>query len=112
MFNLSRIIFLCIIKMMTTMHITLIIQSILQFAFIIVMVAPLPILLLASPLSYLNEKITNKKYYFIVKRHFEDPASVSAEQLQDVFPNKKLDELHQIAYTLQANKAYKAYKNN
>jgi hypothetical protein len=112
MFNLSRIIFLCVIKMITTMHITLNIQSILQFAFIIVMVAPLPVLLLASPLSYINEKITNKKYYFIVKRHFENPAAVSAEQLQDIFPDKKLDELHQIAYTLQANKSYRSYKNN
>ncbi len=112
MFNLSRIIFLCVIKLITTMHITLNIQSILQFAFIIVMVAPLPILLLASPIRYVNEKITNKKYYYAVKRHFKNPATVSAEQLQDIFPNKKLDELHQIVYTLQENKTYESYKNN
>ena len=89
------------------MHITLNIQSILQFAFIAVMVAPLPILLLSSPIRYISEKISTKKYYFIVKRHFENPAAVSAEQLQDIFPDKKLDELHHIAYTLQENYSYK-----
>jgi hypothetical protein len=107
MFNLSRILFLCIAKLIPHMHITLNIQHILQFAFIAVMVAPLPILLLASPLRYINEKITHKKYYIMVKRHFENPSMVSAEQLQDVFPNKKLDELHQIVYALQGESTYR-----
>jgi hypothetical protein len=107
MFNTSPIMFLCVIKLITTMHITLNIQTILQFTFIAVMVAPLPILLLASPIGYIKEKITQKKYYIIVKRHFENPAMVSAEQLQDIFPNKKLDELHEIAYTLQEESSYR-----
>jgi hypothetical protein len=89
------------------MHITLSIQHILQFAFIALISAPLPILLLSSPLQYINEKIQTRRYYNIVKKHFKNPATVSAEQLQDVFPNKKLNELHQIAYYLQEESSYK-----
>lgn len=91
----------------TMMHITLNIQHILQYTFIALIAAPLPLLLLSSPLQYINEKIQQKRYHSIVKKHFNNPASVSAEQLQNVFPNKPMNELHQIAYYLQEENTYK-----
>ncbi len=89
------------------LHITLNIQSVLQFTFIALIAAPLPVLLLSSPLQYINEKIQHKRYYSIVKKHFENPGAVSAEQLQDVFPTKNSTELNQIAYYLQEENTYK-----
>jgi hypothetical protein len=89
------------------MHITLSIQHILQYTFIALISAPLPILLLSSPLQWVNEKIQHKRYYRIVKKHFANPGTVSAEQLQDVFPDKKLNELHEIAYVLQDENSYR-----
>ncbi len=89
------------------MHITLSIQHILQFAFIALIAAPLPILLLSTPLHWINDKIQHARYYRKVKKHFANPEIVSAEQLQDVFPNKKLNELHQIAYYLQEENSYR-----
>jgi len=86
---------------------TLHIQNFLQFAFIAVMFAPLPILLLSSPLSYVKEQVARKRYYSIVKRYFENPSTVSAEQLSDIFPNKKLNELHEIAYSLKGEKSFR-----
>jgi hypothetical protein len=88
------------------MHITLSIQTLLQYAFIALISAPLPILLLSSPLHYLTEKIQSKKHYNFVKKHFDNPSMVSAEQLQDLFPDKKLNELHQIVYNLQEKNTY------
>ncbi len=89
------------------MHTTLTIQHLLQFAFIALISAPLPILLLSSPLQYINEKIQTKRYYNIVRKHHDNPACLSAEQLQDIFPNKKMNELNQIAYYLQEESTYK-----
>jgi hypothetical protein len=88
------------------MHITLTIQSILPYAFIALIAAPLPILLLSTPLQYINEKLQNRKHYNAVKKYYKNPEGISAEQLKDVFPDKKITELRQIAYLLQEESSY------
>ena len=87
------------------MHIT--IQKILQFSFIALISLPLPILILYYPFLSIQEKIMQRRYYRKVKKHFDDPSRVSTEQLRDIFPNKKTDELNQIVYHLQEDNSYR-----
>jgi hypothetical protein len=88
------------------MHLTLNIQSILQFAFITIMVAPLPLLLLSSPIQYVTDKIKYRKYYSIVKRTYSDPESISKEQLRDLFPKLQTEELTHILFHLREGGSY------
>jgi hypothetical protein len=92
------------------MHITLAIQNVLQLAFIILIAAPLPILLLTSPVQYLNEKITQKRYYRIVKKHFTNPYTVNVEQLKDIFPRMNPEKLDEIVSSLHEAGAYHSIK--
>ena len=89
------------------MHFTMNIQSILSAGFMILMAAPLPIIILSSPLGFIWEKIMHWRYYKIVKKHFERPELVSFTQLQRIFPNKVSKELNRIAYYLQEESSYK-----
>jgi hypothetical protein len=85
-----------------------------QFAFITIMVAPLPILLLSSPIQYVTGKIKFRKYYGIVKRSYSDPESVSKEQLRDLFPKLQSEELTHILYCLREGGSYEknSYTDN
>ena len=88
------------------MHITLNIQSILQYAFITLMVAPLPLLLLSSPIQFVNEKIKYRRYYRIVKKHYADPESVSKEQLSLLLPKLQSEELTNLIFRLREKGSY------
>jgi hypothetical protein len=107
MLNSFAVMLLCVTKLILLMHITLNIQTIIQYTFIALMAIPLPLLLLSSPLRYVRDKITNKRYYNIVRKHHENPSLVSAEQLRDIFPGKKSEELNQIVYSLQEANEYR-----
>ncbi len=73
------------------------IQNLLPFIFIALIALPLPVLILYYPLHALYEKLMQRKYYNIVKKHIDDPFSVTEEQLIRIFPGKKTKELHKIA---------------
>ncbi len=74
----------------------LLIENILQYVLIFIMFAPLPLLLLSSPVQYFRDKRKRKKYYDTIKEHYDDPKSVSKEQLRDIFPDLPSEELTQI----------------
>ncbi len=87
------------------MHIT--IQKFLQYCFIALIALPLPILILYYPFLSIQERVIRKRYYKKVKKHYDNPHAVSAEQLRTIFPNKRTEELNLIAYHLQEDNSYK-----
>lgn len=86
---------------------TIELHRILPYLFIALIALPLPILILYYPLQSLFEKIQKRRYYNIVKKHVDDPSTITEEQLQYIFPGKKPKELSEIAYNLQEENTYK-----
>jgi hypothetical protein len=61
------------------------------------------VLLVYFPIHDIYEKRMQKKYYTLLKKHFENPLNINTNQLKDIFPGKKPKELDQIAAYLEAN---------
>lgn len=89
------------------MLLTVTMHNVLQFLFMALIALPLPILLLYHPFLHIQDRIMQRRYYKVVKKHFDNPSTVSAEQLSDIFPDKKMPELRHIAYQLQEDNDYK-----
>ena len=85
----------------------LFIQKLLPYLFGALIALPLPILILYYPIHSVYEKLMQRRYYKIVKKHLDNPATASAEQLQQIFPGKKPKEIEGIAYHLQEESTYK-----
>ena len=83
------------------MHPFFYIQNATQFICIAAIVLPVPILMLATPLNRLHEKIMRYKYYTIVKKQCENPYDVTEEKLSKIFPDKTQEQLELIAYYLE-----------
>jgi hypothetical protein len=77
------------------------IQNILPYAFIAIMALPLPILLLSQSIHTLYLKTMRHRYYYKVVKHFDTPHNLSQEQLHSIFPDKKPEQLAQIAHFLE-----------
>ncbi len=93
-----------------TMNITLNIQNILTVLFVVLIFAPFPILLLSAPLGYVKNWIRFSYYYRVIKRHHPEPQLLNMEQLKKIFPNKGIEELEEIAYSLDERKTQFSYK--
>ncbi len=70
------------------------------------MVAPLPLLLLSSPINFVREKLKYRRYYRIVKRHYSDPESVSKEQLHVILPKLQSEEISHLIFRLREGGSY------
>jgi hypothetical protein len=89
------------------MHSLTNVQTLLTALFVMLLVAPLPIILLSAPLGYVWGKIKYKRYYFLVKKHLKRPELVNLDQLKRIFPGKQIAELQDIVYYLQPESSYK-----
>jgi hypothetical protein len=90
-----------------SIHSIIHIQVIGKLIFYIMIFAPLSMVLLIHPIRYINEKIMHKRYYNIVRRQYTDPEKVSVEQLKDIFPGKKWEDLYRITCYLENKNLHK-----
>lgn len=87
------------------MSITLNIQNILSFAFVALILLPLPMLILASPLEYLKNRYLFRNYRKIIERDYAHLEILDAERLKEIFPHKNAEHLENLAEYLNQNRA-------
>jgi hypothetical protein len=85
---------------------TLHFHSVLPYIFIALLVLPIPILILSTPIDHLYEKWMRYRYLNVVKKYCENPFDVSEEQLRKIFQGKSSEELNRIAYYLEEDFSY------
>ncbi len=78
-------------------------------AFEVLIFAPLPILLLSSPVSFLKEWFIHQYNVRRIKRYYSDLEVVGVNELKQIFPRKSSDQLEEIA--LKLNELNLSYKN-